>query len=188
MTKCGHNENLFKIFTVVYKQHSKQLSTSFLDYGLHDYEESPQNSFTHDYNIHDAEYGPHGFGHQNPVQFHPDHQGNHHGQHHVGYHHKHYDHSLAAKTLLWPIAGIALLGAAAALVSNPILLQLGVVSGRRKRRDTEEVTGLDDVDVKKWYAALYDTQISEFFFKLYAVHTSLGSLATYCNPGGGALP
>lgn len=51
--------------------------------------------------------------------------------------------ALAAKTVLWPIAGIALLGAAAALVSNPILLQLGVVSGKRRRRDTEEVTGPD---------------------------------------------
>ena len=51
--------------------------------------------------------------------------------------------ALAAKTVLWPIAGIALLGAAAALVSNPVLLQLGVVSGKRRRRDTEEVTGPD---------------------------------------------
>lgn len=42
--------------------------------------------------------------------------------------------------MLWPIAGIALLGAAAALVSNPVLLQLGVVSGKRRRRDTEEIT------------------------------------------------
>lgn len=51
--------------------------------------------------------------------------------------------ALAAKTVFWPIAGIALLGAAAALVSNPVLLQLGVVSGKRRRRDTEEVTGPD---------------------------------------------
>uniref|UniRef100_A0A2A4K8G8 Uncharacterized protein n=1 Tax=Heliothis virescens TaxID=7102 RepID=A0A2A4K8G8_HELVI len=51
--------------------------------------------------------------------------------------------ALAAKTVLWPIAGIALLGAAAALVSNPVLLQLGVVSGKRRRRDTEEITGPD---------------------------------------------
>lgn len=34
------------------------------------------------------------------------------------------------------------MGAAAALVSNPVLLQLGVISGRR-RRDTEEVSGPD---------------------------------------------
>lgn len=59
--------------------------------------------------------------------------------------------ALAAKAILWPIAGIALLGAAAALVNNPILLQLGVASGKRKRRDTEEVTGPDlDVFVTKW--------------------------------------
>lgn len=51
--------------------------------------------------------------------------------------------ALAAKTVLWPIAGIALLGAAAALVSNPVLLQLGVISGKRRRRDTEEIIGPD---------------------------------------------
>lgn len=33
------------------------------------------------------------------------------------------------KELLVPLAGVALLGAAAAFVSNPILLQLGVISG-----------------------------------------------------------
>lgn len=38
---------------------------------------------------------------------------------------------LALKGLL---AGIALLGAAAALTTNPVLLQLGVVKGRRRRR------------------------------------------------------
>jgi len=32
------------------------------------------------------------------------------------------------------IAGVALLGAAAAFVTNPILLQLGVISGGRRRR------------------------------------------------------
>ncbi|XP_068907222.1 uncharacterized protein [Tenebrio molitor] len=41
---------------------------------------------------------------------------------------------LALKGLLIPLAGIALLGAAAALSSNPVLLQLGVVNGRRRRR------------------------------------------------------
>lgn len=35
------------------------------------------------------------------------------------------------------MAGIALLGAAAALVSNPVLLQLGVATGKRKRRDAD---------------------------------------------------
>lgn len=33
---------------------------------------------------------------------------------------------------------MALLGAAAAFVTNPILLQLGVISGRRRRRDVQE--------------------------------------------------
>lgn len=34
-----------------------------------------------------------------------------------------------------PIAGAALLGIAAALVANPVLLQLGVIPGKRKKRD-----------------------------------------------------
>lgn len=42
--------------------------------------------------------------------------------------------ALALKGLLIPIAGVALLGAAAALAkSHPVLLQLGVVSGKKKR-------------------------------------------------------
>lgn len=55
---------------------------------------------------------------------------------------------MAAKTVLWPIAGIALLGAAAALISNPVLLQLGVISGRKKR----QIENLDVVknSIKKW--------------------------------------
>lgn len=37
------------------------------------------------------------------------------------------------------------------MVHNPILLQLGVATGKRKRRDTEEVTGPDlDVFYTKW--------------------------------------
>lgn len=45
-------------------------------------------------------------------------------------------HAAALKSLLLPIAGVALLGAAAVLAkSHPVLLQLGVVgSGKRKRR------------------------------------------------------
>ncbi|KAJ6636626.1 hypothetical protein Bhyg_15217, partial [Pseudolycoriella hygida] len=38
------------------------------------------------------------------------------------------------KSHLIPLAGAALLGLAAILVANPMLLQLGVVSGKRKRR------------------------------------------------------
>ncbi|GJQ65500.1 hypothetical protein Trydic_g7602 [Trypoxylus dichotomus] len=41
--------------------------------------------------------------------------------------------ALALKGILIPLAGIALLGAAAALSTNPVLLQLGVLNGRRKR-------------------------------------------------------
>ncbi|EFA02099.1 uncharacterized protein LOC103312519 [Tribolium castaneum] len=48
--------------------------------------------------------------------------------------HGHGNNALALKGLLIPLAGIALLGAAAALSTNPVLLQLGVVNGRRRRR------------------------------------------------------
>lgn len=40
-----------------------------------------------------------------------------------------------------------MLGAAAALVSNPVLLQLGVVSGRRRRDTSEVTTGPDDFEI-----------------------------------------
>ncbi|XP_045537036.1 uncharacterized protein LOC106719798 [Papilio machaon] len=128
------------------------------DYGVHDYEDSPHQIY--EYHIQDTT-GHHGFHHPGPIHghgdhgnYHPDYYDHHphghhpHGHHHIGHHYKHHDHDLAAKTLLWPIAGIALLGAAAALVTNPVLLQLGVVSGRKKR-DTEEITG-PDVDVNEW--------------------------------------
>ncbi|KAK4886230.1 hypothetical protein RN001_002501 [Aquatica leii] len=44
---------------------------------------------------------------------------------------------LGLKGLLLPIAGIALLGAAAALTANPVLLQLGTLNGRRRRRSIQ---------------------------------------------------
>ncbi|GLH13365.1 ATP synthase subunit b 1 [Gryllus bimaculatus] len=70
-----------------------------------------------------------GFGEEKPVHHH------HHHDHHVDHHVKHSGgKALALKGLLVPLAGVALLGAAAALVSNPVLLQLGVISGRRRRR------------------------------------------------------
>lgn len=51
------------------------------------------------------------------------------GGHHLGPHHK-----IALKSILIPLAGVAILGAAAALSSaNPILLQLGVAGKRRRR-------------------------------------------------------
>uniref|UniRef100_A0A182RJU8 Uncharacterized protein n=1 Tax=Anopheles funestus TaxID=62324 RepID=A0A182RJU8_ANOFN len=40
------------------------------------------------------------------------------------------------KSVWIPLAGAALLGIAAALVANPVLLHLGVSAGKRKRRDT----------------------------------------------------
>lgn len=42
------------------------------------------------------------------------------------------------KGFLIPLAGIALLGAAAALTTNPVLLQLGVLNGRRRRRSLND--------------------------------------------------
>lgn len=49
----------------------------------------------------------------------------------------HHGHDLTKKVLL-PLAGAAILGVAAALVANPVLLQLGVTSaGKRKRRDVD---------------------------------------------------
>ncbi|XP_068631901.1 uncharacterized protein [Battus philenor] len=128
------------------------------DYGVHDYQEQ----IPYGYDYHDTgNYGHHGFQHHPPGPFYvnyddhhggnyANHHGDNHGGHHIGHHYKHNGHDLAAKTLLWPIAGIALLGAAAALVTNPVLLQLGVVSGRRKRRDTEEITEPGDIDIRKW--------------------------------------
>ncbi|KAK5643094.1 hypothetical protein RI129_006939 [Pyrocoelia pectoralis] len=41
---------------------------------------------------------------------------------------------IGLKGLLLPLAGIAILGAAAALTANPVLLQLGTLHGRRRRR------------------------------------------------------
>ncbi|KAF7280328.1 hypothetical protein GWI33_006237, partial [Rhynchophorus ferrugineus] len=40
----------------------------------------------------------------------------------------------ALKKILIPLAGLAILGAAAITSSNPVLLQLGVVNGRRRKR------------------------------------------------------
>lgn len=55
----------------------------------------------------------------------PHHHGGH-GHHQVGHSH---NSNYQLKRVLVPLAGIALLGAAAALATNPVLLQLGVVSG-----------------------------------------------------------
>ncbi|CAH1636950.1 unnamed protein product [Spodoptera littoralis] len=127
-------------------------------YTVNEYEEGPHYTHGHDYHLYDPHsdgHGPPSFDHDYHGYHHNDHHGHHdshdhhdyhdshgHGHHH-GHYDKHYKHALATKAVLWPIAGIALLGAAAALVSNPVLLQLGVISGKRRRRDTDEITGPD---------------------------------------------
>ncbi|CAH2090294.1 unnamed protein product [Euphydryas editha] len=123
-------------------------------YSLHDFEEYPPIGYGYDHHIPISdhhEYGYHGeYGHgYDPYYY---------GHHYEEPHHypsppyKNYKQNALGPKVLWPIAGIALLGAAAAaLVSNPILLQLGVASGKRKRRDTEEVTEpAVEIDFKKW--------------------------------------
>ncbi|KAJ0176175.1 hypothetical protein K1T71_008349 [Dendrolimus kikuchii] len=124
--------------------HSRELLHHDHGYAVAEYDEIQPHAFAHEYPVHipdhhqshayDAYYDHHGSSHHH-------YSSPHHLDH--GYDYKHYKHALAAKTLLWPIAGIALLGAAAALVSNPVLLQLGVVSGKRRRRDTDIVSGPD---------------------------------------------
>jgi hypothetical protein len=48
--------------------------------------------------------------------------------------------------LVAPLAALALLGAAAAVASNPVLMTLAVLSSGRKRRDAEmEKIGRDDL-------------------------------------------
>lgn len=44
-----------------------------------------------------------------------------------------------SKSNFVPIAGAALLGIAAALIVNPVLLQLGTVAGKRRRRRRDTV-------------------------------------------------
>ncbi|XP_050093858.1 uncharacterized protein LOC126576593 [Anopheles aquasalis] len=49
------------------------------------------------------------------------------------------------RSVLLPLAGAALLGIAAALVANPVLLHLGVTAGKRKRRDVVSSTNAHDL-------------------------------------------
>lgn len=76
----------------------------------------------------------HGYHFEPPLDHYPPHNP-YPPQHHYPHPHHHYGHDTALKALLLPLAGVALLGAAAVFASNPILLQLGVVSGRRRRRE-----------------------------------------------------
>lgn len=48
------------------------------------------------------------------------------------------------------------MGAAAALVNNPVLLQLGVVSGRKKR-NTEQISTESIPNLKIWSKKYYNT-------------------------------
>ncbi|XP_017783156.1 PREDICTED: shematrin-like protein 2 [Nicrophorus vespilloides] len=79
---------------------------------------------------HGSSVGSHGIGHGVTG----------HGQSYGGFglgHQGGFNGALALKGLLIPLAGIALLGAAAALTTNPVLLQLGVVNGKRRRRSID---------------------------------------------------
>jgi hypothetical protein len=50
---------------------------------------------------------------------------------------------LSSKSLWIPLAGVALLGAAALLATNPMYLPLGGMYGKRKRRSLSENTAQD---------------------------------------------
>lgn len=64
------------------------------------------------------------------------------------------------------LAGVALIGAAAALATNPVLLPIGIVSGRRKR---SEITSADN-DIMDYVLQMIATNFSQvflfFFFSL----------------------
>lgn len=47
------------------------------------------------------------------------------------------------KGILIPLAGVALLGVAASLVTHPVLLQLGVISGRKRRSLAQDIFKAD---------------------------------------------
>lgn len=74
--------------------------------------------------------------------------GHHQDPHETVYHHHHgggggHHGELAKNALLWPLAGITLLGAFAVLMNNPILLHLGTI-GRRRRRRRRRQAEIDD--------------------------------------------
>lgn len=78
--------------------------------------------------------GGYGYGHGHGYGHHPGGYGYGGG---YGYH----GGDLAAKALLIPLAGAALLGAAAIFAYNPLLIQLGVVAGKKKR-SVDQLDGL----------------------------------------------
>lgn len=57
------------------------------------------------------------------------------------------------------LAGVALIGAAAALATNPVLLPIGIVSGRRKR---SEITSADN-DIMDYVLQMIATNFSQVF-------------------------
>ncbi|KAH8297967.1 hypothetical protein KR018_003233 [Drosophila ironensis] len=88
-----------------------------------------------------------GHGHFSPAEYAYPYGGDHHelAAHKGPAHGELSSKALLAKSFLIPLASAAVLGIAAALVSNPLLLQLGTVSGlgtaivgKRKKRDADE--------------------------------------------------
>lgn len=77
---------------------------------------------------------------------HPPHlQPQHHDGGGEGQHHHHGE--LNIQPLLWPLAGITLLGVLSALVKTPLLLHLGSIGHRRRRR--REITKYDQEIIAK---------------------------------------
>lgn len=50
---------------------------------------------------------------------------------------------IATKVLLAPLIGVALLGVVAALINNPVLLQIGVLSSKGKKRRRRKINQND---------------------------------------------
>ncbi|KAG8291427.1 hypothetical protein J6590_059598, partial [Homalodisca vitripennis] len=117
----------------IVSQESNQRSAVYPGYFADDLHDHPEH---YSYNYEPSYYPHHVDHHLNHVEHHPHHVEHH--PHHVEHHPHHYPQHDGLRALLIPLAGVALLGAAAVFASNPILLQLGVVSGRRRRRELAE--------------------------------------------------
>lgn len=61
------------------------------------------------------------------------------------------------------LAGVALIGAAAALASNPVLLPLGVLAGRKKREVDSYSSDIENIDVGD-LAKLVENSVPEVSF------------------------
>ncbi|XP_069699122.1 uncharacterized protein [Periplaneta americana] len=121
-----------------------------------------------------------------------------HKHHYIPHHHmehgkQHNPKALALKGLLVPLAGVALLGAAAALVSNPILLQLGVITGKKRRRrssdaDASQVPNLSPEEADAVQQKLNEIALLERFMaqipKEQAVTQEKQLLANYLSCSG----